>query len=147
MSFLTWKSDASISSTSSMSATILSPFQIHPRTLHNRKFSDKICALNWCSQYWSFEEIGWYSTIGGRIPWSVTGICEIYIFIRWEITIWINDQENRVEQSLPKPDCDSTGNVPFTLRTAFSAIPSVSERCGIDVQWLQDNSAWDLPNS
>ena len=32
-----WSSDASISSNSSMSATIMSPFQIHPRTVHNRE--------------------------------------------------------------------------------------------------------------
>ena len=35
----------------------------------------------------------------------------------------------------------------FTLRTALSAIPSVSDLCGVDVQWFQGNSSQDLPNS
>ena len=50
--------------------------------------------------------------------------------------------------SLPRPDCNSTADVPsFTLRTALSAIPSVSDLCGVDVQWFRDNSSQDLPNS
>ena len=38
---------------------------------------------------------------------------------------------------LPTPDCNSTADVPpSTLRTAFSAIPFVSDLCGVDVQWF-----------
>ena len=34
-----------------------------------------------------------------------------------------------------RPDCNNTAEVPsFTLRTALSAIPLVSDRCGVDVQ-------------
>ena len=33
------------------------------------------------------------------------------------------------------PDCNNTTEVPsFTLRTALSAIPFVSDLCGVDVQ-------------
>ena len=47
--------------------------------------------------------------------------------------------------SLPRPDCNSTADVPsFTLRTALSAIPCVSDLCGVDVQWFQDNSSQDF---
>ena len=47
-----------------------------------------------------------------------------------------------------RPDCNSTADVPsFTLRTALSAIPCVSDLCGVDVQWFQDNSSQDLLNS
>ena len=50
--------------------------------------------------------------------------------------------------SLSRPDCNTTAGVPhFTLRTAVSAIPFVSDLCGVDVQWFQDNSSQDLPNS
>ena len=37
-----------------------------------------------------------------------------------------------------RPDCSNTTEIPyFTLRTALSAIPLVSDRCGVDVQWFQ----------
>ena len=33
-----------------------------------------------------------------------------------------------------RPDCNNTADVPsFTLRTALSAIPFVSDQCGVDV--------------
>ena len=35
----------------------------------------------------------------------------------------------------------------FTLRTALSAIPFVSDLCGVDVQWFQERSSQALPNS
>ena len=47
-----------------------------------------------------------------------------------------------------RPDCNNTAEVPsFTLRTALSAIPFVSDRCGVDVQWFQERSSLALPNS
>ena len=50
--------------------------------------------------------------------------------------------------SLSRPDCNRTADVSyFTLRTAPSVIPFVSDLCGVDVQLLQDNSSQDLPNS
>ena len=37
-------------------------------------------------------------------------------------------------------DCNSTADVPsLTLRTALSAIPFVSDLCGVDVQWRADS--------
>ena len=47
-----------------------------------------------------------------------------------------------------RPDCNSTADVPsFTLRTALSTIPFVSDRCGVDVQWFQDESSHASPTS
>ena len=47
-----------------------------------------------------------------------------------------------------RPDCNNTADVPtFTLRTALSAIPFVSDLCGVDVQWFQERSSQALPNS
>ena len=50
--------------------------------------------------------------------------------------------------SLSRPDRNNTADVPsFTLHTALSAIPFVSDLCGVDVQWFQEESSQDLPNS
>ena len=47
-----------------------------------------------------------------------------------------------------RPDCNNTAEVPsFTLRTALSAIPLVSDLCDVDVQWFQERSTQALPNS
>ena len=47
-----------------------------------------------------------------------------------------------------RPDCNNTAEVPsFTLRTTLSAFPFVSDLCGVDVQWFQERSSQDLPNS
>ena len=47
-----------------------------------------------------------------------------------------------------RPDCNSTTELPsFTLRTALSAIPFVSDQCGVDVQWFQERSSQAFPNS
>ena len=46
------------------------------------------------------------------------------------------------------PECDSTAEVPhLILRTAHSAIPFVSDRWSVDVQWFHDHCSQDLPNS
>ncbi len=47
-----------------------------------------------------------------------------------------------------RPDFKNTAEVPsFTLRTALSAIPLVSDRCGVDVQCIQERSPQTFPNS
>ena len=47
-----------------------------------------------------------------------------------------------------RPDSNNTAEVPsFTLRTALSAIPFVSDLCGVDVQWFQEISSQVLPDS
>ena len=47
-----------------------------------------------------------------------------------------------------RPDCNNTAEVPsFSLRTALSAIPLVSDRCGVDVQWFHERSSQAFPNS
>ena len=44
-----------------------------------------------------------------------------------------------------RPDCNNTADVPsFTLRTALSTIPFVSDLCGVDVQWFQERSSQAL---
>ena len=41
-----------------------------------------------------------------------------------------------------------TADVPsLSLRTAISALSFVSDLCGVDVHWFQDNSSQELPNS
>ena len=41
-----------------------------------------------------------------------------------------------------RPDCNNTADVPSSvLRTALSAIPFVSDLCGVDVQWFQERSS------
>ena len=46
--------------------------------------------------------------------------------------------------SIFRPDCNSTADVSsLTLRTALSAIPFVSDLCGVNEQWFQDNSSQD----
>ena len=46
-----------------------------------------------------------------------------------------------------KSDCNSSAEVPsFILRTALSAMPFVSDRCGAHVQGFHDNSSQDLPD-
>ena len=52
---LTWISDAPISSISSMSATLMSPFQIPPAyNAYPRNTPGKTFVPNWCSGDWSF---------------------------------------------------------------------------------------------
>ena len=57
----------SISPNSSMSVTIISPFQIH--TAYNaqqRNIPDKTFTPNLCNPDWSFGEMVWYSTIASK---------------------------------------------------------------------------------
>ena len=47
-----------------------------------------------------------------------------------------------------RPYCNNTWDVPsLTQSTALSAIPFVSDLCGVDVQWFQERSSQALPNS
>ena len=47
-----------------------------------------------------------------------------------------------------RPECNNTAEVPsFTLRTALSAIPFVTDLCGVDVQWSRIILHKTLPNS
>ena len=45
-----------------------------------------------------------------------------------------------------RPDCNTAEVPSFTPRTALSAIPFVSDRCGIDVQWFQERSSQACQN-
>ena len=66
----------------------------------------------------------WHSADGSDIPWTPHTIFS------------------------SRPDCDGTAEVPsLILRAALSAMPFVSERWGVDVQWSQDRSSLALPNS
>ena len=111
---------------------------------------------NWCSRDWSFADIGWYSTIAPNgITGPLKGIpnrlsCGVFPS---ESLSWIYRrlQQRSIESthhSLPRPDCNSTADVlSFTLRTVLSAIPCVSDLCGVDVQWFQDSCSQERPNS
>ena len=61
--------------------------------------------------------------------------------------VWKHSTESAHRFS-SKPDCNNIADVPlFTLRTARSAIPFVSDRWGVEVRWFHENSSQDLPNS
>ena len=71
LSLRAWSSDASICSNSSMSAIIMSPFQIPPEcNAYPTNIPGKTFGPNWWSQDRSFAAIGWYSTIA---PNGITG--------------------------------------------------------------------------
>ena len=60
---------------------------------------------------------------------------------------WLIFRRNRVSAHhfSSRPDCNNTADVPsFTLRTALSTIPFVSDLCGVDVQWFQERSSQAL---
>ena len=64
LSLRAWSSDASFSSNSSMSPTIMSPFQIpSDYNAKPKNFPGKTLGPSWCNLDWSFAEIGWYSPI------------------------------------------------------------------------------------
>ena len=55
----------------------------------------------------------------------------------WRFADKCNIPWNLPHQLSFRPDCNNTAKVPsFTLRTALSAIPLVSDRCGVDVQLI-----------
>ena len=122
-----------------------------PRNIPGKTFEP-----NWCSLDWTFAEIGWYSTTA---PNGITGPLK-GIPNRLSHGVFPSDkrswmfrrkQEHSIESdhhSLPRPDCNSTADVPsFTLRTALSAIPFVSDLGGVDVQWFQEGFSQALPNT
>ena len=153
LSLLAWTPDASICSNSSMSATVMSPFQMLP-AYKTEECSWQDFEPNWCRLDWSFGELGWYLTIAPNgITGPLNGIPNSlsYGVFPSERRSWVFRQSHSMESfhhSLPRPDCNSTGDVPsFTLRTALSAIPFVCDLCGVDVQWFKDHSSQDLPNS
>ena len=95
------------------------------------------------SSFVSLSEFGRYSTCA---PSGITGPLKdlpnlrsygVVTSARWSWT-FRGFQEHSIEsdhQFSFRPDCNSTADVPsLTLRTALSAIPLVSDRCGVDVQ-------------
>ena len=153
LSLRAWSSDASICSHSSMSATKMSPFQILPAcNAHPTNIPGKTFDPNWCSLDWSFADRGRYPTIA---PNGITGPSKWHseppflwcLPIRPEI-LNVSQKAVTFQESPTIRYPDRTAEVPsFTLRTALSAIPFVSDLCGVDVQWFQDNSSQDMPNS
>ena len=56
-----------------------------------------------------------------KIPWNLANLVKNHVgIIHW-------------------PDLTATADPSFTLRTALSAIPFVSDLCGVDVQWWADS--------
>ena len=59
----------------------------------------------------------------------------------------LNISQIAIHHFSSNPDCSNTAEVPsFTLRTALSAMPFVSDRRGVEVRWFHDRSSEDLPN-
>ena len=66
----------------------------------------------------------------------------------WMFRRQVQHSIESAHQFSSRPDCNNTAEVPsFTLRTALSTIPFVSDLCGVDVQWFQERSSQALPNS
>ena len=104
----------------------------------------------------SFAEMGWYSTIA---PNGITGplkdipnrLSHGCLPIRQEI---LNVSQIAVTlHGISPPFFIKTWLLQYCrspsliLRTVFSAMPFVSDLCGADVQWLQDNSSQDFPRN
>ena len=132
-------------------------FQIHPACNEkSRNVPGKTFGPNWCNLDRSVTEIGWYSTIAPNgIIGPVNGIAK-----RLPYGVFPSDKRSWIFRRLQwqsmesahqfsfRPDCNNTAEVPsLTPRTALSPIPFVSDLCGVDVQWFQDNSLQDSPNS
>ena len=123
----------------------MSPFQIHPHTRHNRKIllARTLEPIDVVSI--GFEETWWCSTTAPNgITGPLNGIPNRLSYGVFPSDIsWIFSQMAVAFHGIrPRPECNSTADVPsLPLRTAPSANPFVSDLCGVDVQWLQDNSA------
>ena len=66
----------------------------------------------------------------------------------WTFRTKVKHSMESAHQFSSGPDCNNTAAVPsFTLRTALSAIPFVSDLCGVDVQWFQERSSQTFANS
>ena len=147
LSLRAWSSDASIFCNSSMSATNMSPAEENiwkdfPAELmqsrqvfrRNRVMFDHCSKrYNWSAEVFSEPPFIWCLPIRQKIL-NISQIAATFHGIRPPVFI--------------QTDCNSAARVPsLTLRTALSAIPFVSERWGVHVQWFHDNSSQDLPNS
>ena len=136
LGLLAWSSDASISSNSSMSATILSPFQSHPTWQDfwtNLMYSR--CVLR--------RDTAIFDHCSKRYHWSVKEHSAFHMVSSLRLEIL-----NVSEIAVTFHRIHSTADVPsLMLRTALSTIPFVSDLCGVDVEGFQDNSSLDLPNS
>ena len=95
--------------------------------------------------------IGWYSTnepkviigpLNGcpkRLSYGVFPIRQKILNVSQIATAFHVESAHQLSS---RPDCNNTAEVPsFTLRTALSAIPLVSDLCGVDVQWFQERSS------
>ena len=120
----------------------MSHFQIPlPLTAYNaypKNNPSKIVFPNWCILDWSFAVIGWYST---NEPNGIIGPVAQNVFHKASshqiIDLWRFAVESAHQFSF-RPDCNNTAEVPsFTLRTALSAIPCVSDLCGVDVSFAE----------
>ena len=117
--------------------------------------SKKILPTRW-SLDWSFAEIGKCSTIAtNRITWSSNGSPNRFsnrIFTSAKMSWTFSREQQHSTESAhhfsSKPECNNTTDVPsFILCTALSAIPFVSDRWRVDIQWFHDRPSQDLPNS
>ena len=132
------------------------PQCLRPICLQPRKIFGKTFLPNWCSRDRSFahnrvmfdhcsKRYNWSAVVFSEPPFigclpvgqkilNISQIAATFHGIRPPVFI--------------QTDCNSAADVPsLTLRTALSAIPFVSERWGVHVQWFHENSSQDLPNS
>ena len=150
LSLPAWISDASIFSNSSMSATEMSPVLILPAYKTVEEFSrwDFLTEL-----VESWQVFGRYWVIfHHRTKWNYWS-CKWFAEPPFVRCFPIRHEVLNVSQMAATPFfiqawLQQYFRVPSSiLRTALSAIPFVSERWGVDVQWCQDRSSQALPNS
>ena len=152
LSLFEYISEASIVSNSSRSATSTSPFQISPgvQSVHPRNNPGKTFFPNWWILDWSFadstnEPNGMIGLLTGSPKRLSNGV---FSHQTRDLECFAEHSMDPAHQCSSRPDCNSTADVPpFTLRTALSAIPFVSDLCGVDVLWLQERSSQAFPNS
>ena len=127
------------------------PSKFHPRTKRIQKNNPgKTFFPTWWILDWSFAVIVWYSTSEPKrndrsFEWfpktshvgSSRQTRDLESFAHRYSIPW-----NLPHQFSSRPDRNNMAEVPsFTLRTALSAIPLVSDLCGVEVQWFQERSS------
>ena len=141
--FFAWISDASIPSNSSMSPTKVSRFQISPR---EQGVAEEYSRENFLTKLVE----SWLVFRGNRVLFNHRTKWNLWSFKRFSkspvspvrqeiLNVSSNIPWNPAHHFSSRPHCNNTAEVPSSiLRTALSAIPCVSERWRVDVQWFHD---------
>ena len=134
----------------------MSPFQIPPAcNAQPRKIPGSTFFPNWWMRDWSFRGYWmifnqWTKRNDRSFKWFTKTPFTWCFFIR-QFVLHISQIavtfHGVLHQFSSGHDCNNIADVPsFILRAALFAIPFVSERWGVDVQWFHERSSQALPN-